>query len=128
MDSWKSVRVTHRDADRTDLLAEPVRPDHEDIPGLRTATLQVVRGRVAARHDVIEIAAQPEGLQQAEVVEPRRGRVVGGEEDVPSRAAESVERVLRVRHQLRAAVEHAVHVEDRDGHRESVPGCYGTPR
>src|SRR5436309_5549102 len=117
MRARKHICVAHADPDRADLLSQTVRTDHENVLRFWIPTLKVMRGRVAARDDVIEIAAEPEGLQPPQVVESRGGRVVRREEDVPSRPAESVERLFRVRHHLRPAIEDSVHVEDRDRHR-----------
>src|SRR5207249_3924184 len=116
LDPRKRAGIANRDANGANLLSEAIRADDEHILGKRPAALEVVRCRESARDDVIEVAAELELLEAAQVVAPRSGRVVGGKEDVPPRAPQAVEGLLCVRKNLRAAVEDAVHVEDRDRH------------
>src|SRR5207237_5719016 len=75
-----------------------------------------VGGRVRARDDVIQVAAEPERRQARDVVGSRRGRVVRGEEHLPARGAQARQGLAGVRHHDVAAMENAVHVEDRDRH------------
>src|SRR5437667_9011013 len=98
MRARKRIGVAHAGPDRADLFSQTVRADHENVFRFWTPTLQVMRCGVAAGDDVIEIAAEPKSLEPSEVVESRGGRVVRREEDIPPRAAESVERLFRVRH------------------------------
>src|SRR5207253_1417560 len=110
-------RRAHWDPDGADLLAQPIRPDHEDVVGPGPAALEVVRGRVAAGDDVLAVTAESELLETSQVLIAGRGRVVRGEKYVPGGPAQARQRLARVGHDLRAAVEHAVHVEDRNRHR-----------
>ena len=75
-----------------------------------------MRGGIRARDDVLDVAAEAERVQPIDVLLSRRGRIVRGEEEVPARFPKALERLARVREHEHAAVEHAVHVEDRDRH------------
>ena len=116
MNAGKRAGVANGDPDRADLLPQTIGSDHKNVLRLRTAELEVMRGGVPARDDVVDVTAKPELLEAANVIEARSRRVVRREEHIPLRAPEPLERVARVRHDLRPAIEHAIHVEDRDRH------------
>src|SRR5688572_2013000 len=75
-----------------------------------------MRGRVRARHDVFGVTAEAKLAQTLDVLISGRGRVVRREEHLPACAAKTLQRLLRVGHEHAAAVQHPIHVEDRDGH------------
>src|SRR2546426_6453702 len=120
MTARKRIRIADADTARADLCSQPVSADHENVFRLWSTTLQVMRGRVPARDDVIEIAAKSQLLEAPQVVEPGRCRVVRSEEDVPLRTPQALQRLASVRQDVRAAVQNTVHVKDRDRHRREA--------
>jgi len=108
------------DADCADLFAEPIRANDEHIVRPRLAPLEVVRRRVRARDDLVAFPAETEIGEATKVVIARGGGVVRREVHAPAGSSQAVERLARVGQHVRTAIEHAVHVEDRDRHwRES---------
>src|SRR5438046_3128374 len=114
-------RLAHGDARRADLLAQTIRADDVHVARLRIEALQIMRGRVRARDDVLGVATETESPETLDVFRPRRGRIVRREEDLPARLPQTLARVPPVGQAGAAPVEDAVHVEDRDRPPASSP-------
>ena len=109
---FRYALASRRDPDGADLLPQTVGP-YRERPSPAERDAPVARGGVPAR-TIGRFATKP-ALLKRDIVEPVE---VGfrREEHVPFRAPQPLERVARVGHDLRAAIEHAVHIEDRDRH------------